>query len=55
MKLLKVVFIALLVVSCSNDTETNKPLSMLVIGNSITKAEPGGEWLGNWGMAASHL
>lgn len=54
MKLLKVVFIALLVVSCSNDTETNKPLSMLVIGNSITKAEPGGEWLGNWGMAASH-
>lgn len=54
MKLLKVVFIALLVVSCSNDTETNKSLSMLVIGNSITKAEPGGEWLGNWGMAASH-
>lgn len=54
MKLLKIIFVALLVVSCSNDKEISKPLSMLVIGNSITKAEPGGEWLGNWGMAASY-
>ena len=54
MKLLKTIFVTLLIVSCSNDSEISKPLSILVVGNSITKAEPGGEWLGNWGMAASY-
>ncbi|WP_445718930.1 SGNH/GDSL hydrolase family protein [Flavobacterium sp.] len=54
MKLLKTFFVTLLIVSCSNEPEIRKPLSILVIGNSLTKAEQGGEWLGNWGMAASH-
>jgi hypothetical protein len=59
MKRLFVVLIAALLISCSSEqtileqTQVKPSKKVLVIGNSITKSPPGGEWLGNWGMAAS--
>ena len=41
-------------VSCEKSNEDfNTKKEILVLGNSITKCAPGGEWLGDWGMAAS--
>lgn len=54
MKTIKIILVALLVTSCSEEsTYTNKQTNILVLGNSITKHEPKGEWLGSWGMASS--
>jgi hypothetical protein len=52
-KLLLLSVMLLSLTSCSKDEVDNTPPKVLVIGNSITQCAPGGEWLGNWGMAAS--
>ncbi len=55
MKKLLVILLATTLFSCNNEVETKEDQisKILVLGNSITKSPPGGEWIGNWGMAAS--
>jgi hypothetical protein len=55
MKKLLVILLATTLFSCDNEVETKEVIKpkILVLGNSITKCEPGGEWTSNWGMAAS--
>lgn len=55
-KLLLLLLTLGLVCSCSNDEERTvkqRKKSIFVLGNSITHSTQGGEWEGNWGMAAT--
>lgn len=54
-KLFLLLTILIVFSSCTTECNENIPKrkSILVLGNSITKCQPGGEWTGNWGMAAS--
>jgi hypothetical protein len=57
MKKLLLILLSFTSLSCSTQEtfieEAKTKPKVLVIGNSITACPPGGEWVGNWGMAAT--